>query len=310
MILPEKLKELDTILYQSIIGQDHVIPQVVKVLHRGELNLTNPNRPKGNFLFLGPTGTGKTELTKTFTKVLFNDREKLIRFDMSEYQTKDSVETLIGDKSGWNGRLGEGILRSNGSGTLLFDEIEKAHRDIKDIFLQMMGDARLTTGTGLTHDLSGFYIVLTSNVGADKLMNSRRLNFTTIEKSIKASLSSHGFRDEFRARFNEVLIFKMLDYDTMREIAELNIDRELKRVSENLSQTYDINIELLKTPEIIDLTVMEGTNSRLGARPIRNYVESSIQNAVAKIILDGRIPDGEVIVNQSSFEIPWSIPIT
>jgi len=310
MILPEKLKELDTILYQSIKGQDHVIPQVVKVLHRGELNLTNPNRPKGNFLFLGPTGTGKTELTKTFTKILFNDEEKLIRFDMSEYQTKDSVETLIGDKSGWNGRLGEGILISNGSGTLLFDEIEKAHRDIKDIFLQMMDDARLTTGTGLTHDLSGFYIVLTSNVGADKLMNSRRLNFTTIEKSIKASLSSHGFRDEFRARFNEVLIFKMLDYDTMREIAELNIDRELKRVSENLSQTYDINIELLKTPEIIDLTVMEGTNSRLGARPIRNYVESSIQDAVAKRILDGGIPDGEVTVYNSSFEIPWSIPIT
>lgn len=303
MKITANLKNLEAQIYHSIKGQDHVVPRIVRVLLRGALNLTNPQRPKGNFLFLGPTGTGKTELTKTFTQALFQDEQKLVRFDMSEYQTKDSIENLIGDKSGWNGRLGEGILKSHGSGTLLFDEIEKAHRDIKDVFLQMMDDARLTTGTGLTHDLSEYYIVLTSNVGADKLMKSRRLNFSTIEKSVIASLSNQGFRDEFRARFNEVLVFKMLDYDTMRQIAGLNIDRELIRIRTALSQEYNRKIVLEKTPEIIDLTVMEGTNSRLGARPIRNFVESSIQNAVTEKILAGEVPEGKIIVCDSTFKI-------
>ncbi|MCM8541275.1 MAG: AAA family ATPase [Lentisphaeraceae bacterium] len=293
------LKQLEGVLLEHIKGQNHVIPRVAKVIKRGELNLTNSSRPKGNFLFLGPTGTGKTELTKVFTQIIFADEVKLIRFDMSEYQTKEAIETLIGDKSGWNGRLGEALIKSKGSGTLLFDEIEKAHPDMKDIFLQMMDDARLTTGVGLTHDLSAYYIVLTSNVGADKLMNSRRLNFSTIEKSVKASLAHQGFRDEFTARFNEVILFKMLDYDTMREIAILNIDRELKRLNRVLSQKFGKKITLVEKPEVIDLVVMEGTNARLGARPIRNYVETSIQNAVAEKILLGEIPEGVITVCNS-----------
>lgn len=300
---PEYLWNLEEVLNCFVKGQDHVLSKVAKVLKRGELNLTNPSRPKGGFLFLGPTGTGKTELTKTFTQAIFNDEKKLIRFDMSEYQTKESLESLIGDKSGWNGRLGEALIKSAGSGTLLFDEIEKAHLDMKDIFLQMMDDARLTTGTGLTHNLSEFYIVLTSNIGADKLINSRRLNFSTIEKSIIATLSQYGFRDEFLGRFNEVLVFKMLDYDTLREIAVLNLDRELKRLGTLLSEKFSQKITLLDSPEVIDLIVLEGTNNRLGARPIRNYVESSIQNAVAEKLLSGEIPAGKLVVKNSTMKI-------
>lgn len=303
MIKPVYLNNLEERISGLIKGQNHIIPRVASVITRGELNLTNPERPKGNFLFLGPTGTGKTELTKVFTKLIFNNEDKLIRLDMSEYQTKESLESLIGDKSGWNGRLGEGILKSGGSGVLLFDEIEKSHRDLKDIFLQMMDDARLTTGTGLVHDLSSFYIVMTSNIGADKLINSRKLNFSTIEKSIKSSLSHQGFRDEFTARFNEILVFKMLDYDTMREIAALSIDREFKRISKVLSKSLNMEINLVDTPEVIDLTVMEGTNNRLGARPIRNFVETSIQNAVAEKLLKGEIPSGKVTAKNYSFEI-------
>ena len=297
------LKGLEAILFREIKGQDHVVPRVARVLKRGELNLTNPCRPKGNFLFLGPTGTGKTEITKAFTKALFGDEDKLLRFDMSEYQTKDSLESLIGDKSGWNGRLGEALIKSSGSGTLLFDEMEKAHPDMLDIFLQMMDDARLTTGTGRTHDLSSYYIVLTSNVGADKLMNARRLNFSTIEKSVLATLTQYGFRNEFLGRFNEKIVFKMLDYDTMREIAELNINRELKRMEELLTGKYGRRVELNKTSQIIDLTVMEGTNVRLGARPIRNFVETAVQDAVAEKIFAGEIPEGKVITSGSSFKI-------
>ena len=297
------LENLEELLFSSIKGQDHVVPRVVKVLQRGELNLTNPNRPKGNFLFLGPTGTGKTEITKAFTKALFEDEKKLIRFDMSEYQTKESLESLIGDKSGWNGRLGEAIIKSEGSGTLLFDEMEKASREVLDIFLQMMDDARITTGTGLTHCLSGFYIVMTSNVGADKLINSRRLNFATIEKSIKASLSQYNLRDEFLARFNEVLVFKVLDYDTLREIAILILDQELKRMCALLSKEYSRKMVLVKSLELIDWVIMEGTNSALGARPLRNYIETAIQNAVAQRVLSGKKPEGLLAVEHSGVVI-------
>ena len=281
----QMLNDLEDLLGRSIKGQDHVIPRVVAVLKRGELHLTHPDRPRGSFLFLGPTGTGKTEITKTFTKILFGDEEKLIRFDMSEYQTKESVESLIGDKSGWNGRLGEALLKTGGSGVLLFDEMEKAHRDILDIFLQMMDDARLTTGTGITHDLRNFYIVLTSNIGADKLMNSRRLNFNTIEKSIKMTLSQHGFRDEFIGRFSEVIVFKKLEYDALREIAILNINREKKRLEKVLAERYGACISLDLGSEIVDLVIREGTNARLGARPIRNYVEKTFQDILSNQIL-------------------------
>ena len=303
MIPIKKLNKIESILASSIKGQDHVIPRVSAVLKRAELGLSNPDRPKGNFLFLGPTGTGKTEITKAFTQAIFEDEKELIRFDMSEYQTKEALESLIGDKTGWNGRLGEAIIKSEGSGVLLFDEMEKAHRDMLDIFLQMMDDARLTTGTGYTHDLRSFYIVLTSNVGADKLMNAKRLNFSTIEKSIKMTLSQHGFRNEFIGRFNEVIVFKMLDYDTMREIAELNIKREVKRLNKVLTERYSKPVVLDPTPSIIDLTVLEGTNARLGARPIRNFVETAMQDAISKRILANKIPQGRVTAKGSNFVI-------
>ena len=278
MDIPEEIVNLEESLRQSIKGQDHVIERVASVLKRGELGLTHPDRPKGSFLFLGPTGTGKTEITKVFTRIISNDNADLIRFDMSEYQTKESLETLIGDKSGWNGRLGEALLKSGGNGTLLFDEMEKAHRDMLDIFLQILDDARLTTGTGVTHDLSSFYIVLTSNVGADKLMNSRRLNFTTIEKSVLSAVRQAGFRDEFIGRFSETIVFKRLEYDTLKEIAELNIDREILRLNLVLQEKYGVSFKLEKSPEMVEQVVLKGTNARLGARPIRNYVEKMLQD--------------------------------
>src|SRR5213594_2247011 len=164
-----KLHELESHLRQRIRGQDHVLPRVVSLLHRGELGLTKPGRPRGSFLFLGPTGVGKTELTLTFTSFLMSTAQAF-RLDMSEYQTQESLGLLLGGKLGERGTLGMVYDRSK-IGTLLFDEIEKAHPRVLDVFLQILDAARVTLATGETLELSGFYIVFTSNIGSADLMN-------------------------------------------------------------------------------------------------------------------------------------------
>lgn len=164
-----KLSGLQTHLQQRIRGQDHVIPRIVSLLHRGELGLTKPGRPRGSFLFLGPTGVGKTEVTLTFTSFLMSNNH-LFRFDMSEYQTQESLGLLLGGKLGERGTLGMVYDRSK-VGTLLFDEIEKAHPRVLDVFLQILDAARVTLASGETLELSGFYVVFTSNIGSADLMN-------------------------------------------------------------------------------------------------------------------------------------------
>src|SRR5215469_5264571 len=159
-----RLCGLETFLRQRIRGQNHVIPRVVSILQRGELGLTKPTRPRGSFLFLGPTGVGKTEITLALTEFVFG-KDKLSRFDMSEYQTQESLGLLLGAKLGERGTLGMAFDRST-CGTLLFDEIEKAHPRVLDVFLQILDAARVTMASGETLDFSGFYIVLTSNIAA------------------------------------------------------------------------------------------------------------------------------------------------
>src|SRR5262245_60736552 len=173
-----KLNGLEPQLRHAIRGQDHVIPRVASVLHRGELGFTKANRPKGSFLFLGPTGTGKTELTLAFTRYLFGE-EHLLRFDMSEYQKQESLAVLLGGKLGEEGTLGAVVKRA-GFGTLLFDESEKAHPRVLDILLQMLDAARITLANGMTVDLSGFYVVLTSNLGAADVMQLQHAPLSTM----------------------------------------------------------------------------------------------------------------------------------
>src|SRR5580704_2544136 len=165
----EKLDELESHLRQRIRGQDHVLPRIVSLLQRGELGLTELGRPRGSFLFLGPTGVGKTEVTLTFTSFLMS-KDHVFRFDMSEYQTQESLGLLLGGKLGERGTLGMVYDRSK-AGTLLFDEIEKAHPRVLDVFLQMLDAARVTLASGDTLDFSGFYIVLTSNIGAAEILH-------------------------------------------------------------------------------------------------------------------------------------------
>ena len=186
----EHLRHLEAHLCEQIRGQDHVIPRIVAALHRGELGLTSPARPRGSFLFLGPTGVGKTETTISFTHYLLGS-EKLFRFDMSEYQTQESVAVLIGGRVGEVGLLG--LARSkSATGTLLFDEIEKAHPRVLDLFLQILDAARVTMASGETLDLSGFYVVFTSNIAASEILTLQHSSFTTMERHVLAKAGIGG----------------------------------------------------------------------------------------------------------------------
>src|ERR1035441_8549843 len=219
-----KLHELESHLRQRIRGQDHVLPRIVSLLQRGELGLTKPGRPRGSFLFLGPTGVGKTEVTLTFTGFLMS-KEHLFRFDMSEYQTQESLGLLLGGKLGERGTLGMVYDRSK-TGTLLFDEIEKAHPRVLDVFLQILDAARVTLATGETLDLSEFYVVFTSNIGSADLMNLQYSTPATMERHV-LTRAQQLMRPELYARITEKLVFSRLSYDHQLEIAQLLLTQEL-----------------------------------------------------------------------------------
>src|ERR1700720_2788188 len=215
----EHLRHLEAHICEQIRGQDHVIPRIVAALHRGELGLTTPNRPRGSFLFLGPTGVGKTELSLAFTDYLLGG-DKRFRFDMSEYQTQESLAVLLGGRVGEIGLLGMAVAKSE-VGTLLFDEIEKAHPRVLDLFLQILDAARVTMASGETLDLSGFYVVFTSNIAAAEIINLQHSSFTTMERHVLAK-AQQSLRPELYARIAEKLVFNRLSYDVQLEIVRLH----------------------------------------------------------------------------------------
>jgi ATP-dependent Clp protease ATP-binding subunit ClpB len=273
----ERLRQLQPYLRDRIRGQNHVIPRVVSVLQRGELRLTKPNRPQGSFLFLGPTGVGKTELSFAFTDYLLG-RDKLFRFDMSEYQTQDSLGVLLGGRVGEIGLLGMAVAKS-ATGTLLFDEIEKAHPRVLDVFLQVIDAARVTMASGETLDLSGFYIVFTSNIAAAEIINLQHSSFATMERHVLAK-AQRSLRPELYARITEKLVFNRLSYDVQMEIARLHIAREL-------SFLFDKGFDLTLGPSVVSFLMQRGFHPRLGARPLRDTVEKHLRGAVANAMLGG-----------------------
>ena len=276
----ERLRQLHSYLHDQILGQDHVIPRVVAALHRGELGLTRTDRPKGSFLFLGPTGVGKTELTIAFTRYLLGE-DKLFRFDMSEYQTRDSLAVLIGGRVGEVGLLGRARKKAN-SGTLLFDEIEKAHPRVFDLFLQILDAARVTMASGDTLDLSGFYIVFTSNIAASEILNLQHSSFATMERHVLAK-AQQSLRPELYARIAEKLVFARLSYDVQIEIARLHIKRELAFLR-------DKGFELSVDESIVSFVMQRGFHPRLGARPLRDTIERDLRGAIVDATLGGGVP--------------------
>lgn len=271
-----KLLQLEAHLRGRIRGQDHVLPRVVSLLKRGQLGLTKPNRPRGSFLFLGPTGVGKTKTTIAFTDFLFGEG-KLFRFDMSEYQTQESLGVLLGGKLGERGTLAMARDRSP-CGTLLFDEIEKAHARILDIFLQILDAARVTMASGETLDLSGFYIVFTTNIGGADLLNLQHSTFATMERHVLAR-AQQAMRPELFARITEKLVFNRLGYDFQLEIAGLLLNEELKFL-------YEKGYEIDADKSVLPFVVQRGFHPRLGARPMRDAVERFVGDAVAEFLLN------------------------
>lgn len=284
-----KLLQLETHMRKRIRGQDHILPRVISLLQRGELGLTKTNRPRGSFLFLGPTGVGKTETALTFTNCLFGDG-RLFRFDMSEYQTQDSLGILLGGKLGERGTLAMSYDKSQ-SGTLLFDEIEKAHVRVLDIFLQILDAARVTMANGETLDLSGFYVVFTSNIGGADLLNLQHSTFATMERHVLAR-AQQALRPELFARITEKVVFKRLSYDHQLEIAQLLLDGELKFLRE---KGHDLQAD----SAVLPFVVRRGFHPKLGARPMRDTVEKLVGDAVAIDLLTNGAGCGRLVVDEA-----------
>ena len=271
-----KLRGLGAHLRGSILGQDEVLRRVSAALLRGELGLRRHGRPRGSFLFLGPSGVGKTETAQAFSRYLFEDG-MMRRFDMSEYQTPESLSSLVGREPGDLGSVG-GWCLSKCAGTLLFDEIEKAHPRILDVFLQMLDAARLSLACGTTVDLSGFYIVFTSNLGSREAMELEHSGFATMERHVLLQAQKH-MRAELYARIQEKLVFNRLSYAVQLEIAAGLLRREVEFMAVR-------GVRLLVDPGVLPFVVRQGYHSKLGARPMRDAVERLVGDAVVGWLLD------------------------
>lgn len=294
----ERLRQLRRHLTENIRGQEQVIERVAAVLVRGELGLASPRRPKGSFLFVGPTGVGKTELTNVFTAYLFDER-KPVRFDMSEYQNQSSVEKLLGGRPGDIGLLGKALL-GVGESTLLFDEIEKAHPLVLDLFLQMLEDARITLASGETKDLRRFYLVFTSNIGAAEAMRMQSAPFASIERTVLARVSQQ-LRPELVGRVSEKLVFTRLPFETQRAICEQMIDRERVRLRR-------LGFEIEVPESVVEHMLRQGYHRTLGARPMRAAVESLMQRAVADDLLGGGSGSGRLTALPCSENLSFTFP--
>jgi ATP-dependent Clp protease ATP-binding subunit ClpB len=285
-----RLKGLAGHLRGHIIGQRAVIPPVAEALMDGELGLTDPGRPKGTFLFLGPTGVGKTELCLAFTRYLFGSDpgRNLIRLDMSEFQNQESVGILLGRSESEEGLLAKRIDAAGGSGTLLLDEIEKAHPRVLDLLLQVLDAARISMANGRTLDLSNFYVVCTSNIAAHAILDARHSKRSTLVRFIETQAQAQ-LRPEIFARFQSVSVFDRLGYEEQIAIAKLMLERELGRLTKSLGIdpiTYDDRV-----PATL---AADGFHPRLGARPMRHAIESRLRGALRDSILAGQ--NGEAIL--------------
>ncbi|HTO05054.1 MAG TPA: AAA family ATPase [Opitutus sp.] len=280
----ENLLTLPTRLKGLLTGQDSAIDLVAERLQHGELGLTMPGRPKASFLFLGPTGVGKTELTLRFTEDLIGPG-RAVRLDMSEYQTADRLALLLGTSDGEPGRIAEGFDACAGRGTLLFDEIEKAHPRVLDVLLQLLDAARLTTGRNRVLDFSDWYVVLTSNIGAQRIMTLRKSKFETMERLVRQD-AQRELRPEIFARITVSVVFNNLDY-AQCEIAGGMTEKECGALATRGFVVFPEN-------SVTDVIIQRGYYERLGARPMRDATELLIRNALAHHLLHGGVGAGRL----------------
>ncbi len=290
----EKLLRLDEIIHKRVVGQDEAVRLVTEAIQRSRAGIADPNRPIGSFLFLGPTGVGKTELAKSLADCLFDDEHNLVRIDMTEYMEKFSVSRLIGAPPGYvgydeGGQLTEAVRRKPYS-VVLFDEIEKAHPDVFNILLQILDDGRITDSQGRTVDFKNTIIILTSNLGSQYLLEGIDMegNITDSAKEAVMAELHRAFRPEFLNRLDETILFKPLTKDNLTGIIDIMVEGLKKRLA-------DRSLKLCITDKAKELIIERGYDPLYGARPLRRYLQSSVETLLARAILSGDIAAGSTL---------------
>jgi len=288
----EKLLRMEDALHKRVVGQDEAVKAVSDAIRRSRAGLSDPNRPNGSFLFLGPTGVGKTELTKALAEFLFDTQDAMVRIDMSEFMEKHSVARLVGAPPGYvgyeeGGYLTEAVRRKPYS-VILLDEVEKAHPDVFNILLQVLDDGRLTDGQGRTVDFRNTVIVMTSNLGSQQIQEmAGEENYTAMKQAVMQIVGSH-FRPEFINRVDEVVVFHPLGKTQIRAIASIQIEYLRKRLQ-------DRNIDLELSEAALDKIGEAGFDPVYGARPLKRAIQQEIENSLAQEILAGKFMPGDVI---------------
>jgi len=289
----EKLLRMEESLHQRVIGQDEAVRAVSDAIRRSRAGLSDPNRPNGSFLFLGPTGVGKTELTKALAQFLFDSADAMVRIDMSEFMEKHSVARLIGAPPGYvgyeeGGYLTEAVRRKPYS-VILLDEVEKAHPDVFNVLLQVLDDGRLTDGQGRTVDFRNTVIVMTSNLGSQMIQEmAGEENYARMKAAVMEVVGQH-FRPEFLNRIDEVVVFHPLGREHIRRIVDLQVDILRQRLA-----ARDIGLEL--TEGALDWLGDVGYDPVYGARPLKRAIQQYMENALARDLLQGRFLPGQTIV--------------
>lgn len=309
----EKLRNLEQTLHQRVIGQNEAVDAVAKAIRRGRVGLKDPNRPIGSFLFLGPTGVGKTELSKALAESLFGNEDAMIRIDMSEYMEGHSVSKLIGSPPGYvgfdeGGQLTEKIRRKPYS-VILFDEIEKAHPDVMNMLLQILDDGRLTDAQGRTVNFKNTVIIMTSNIGARLITDKTTLGFSagdkkeesqkeyeTIKKDVMGELKKQ-FRPEFINRIDEIIVFHKLNEEDIKQIIDIMLNQVTKRMAE---KSYKFEID----NSVKELIAKKGVDTDYGARPLKRAIQNILEDKIAEEILDGNIkPNKKAVIKAEDDKI-------
>ena len=311
----EKLSKLENTLHKRVIGQEEAVSAVAKAVKRGRVGLKDPARPIGSFLFLGPTGVGKTEVAKALAEAVFGNEDAMIRVDMSEYMEKHSVSKMIGSPPGYVGHEDGGQLsekvRRNPFSVILFDEIEKAHPDVFNILLQVLDDGRITDSQGRTVDFKNTIIIMTSNAGASSIIEPKRLGFGDMsdEKQDHELMKNNVmeevrriFKPEFLNRIDETIVFRTLNKDDMKKITALLMKELVKRAEDQL------DIELAVRDSARTYIVEKAYDKKYGARPLKRKIQDEIENRLAEDIINGRIKRGDkVIVSTKNKQISLTV---
>ena len=287
-----KLTKLEESISRQVIGQDRAVTAVASAIRRSRAGLGDVNRPIGSFLFLGPTGVGKTEVARSLCRELFDDEHAMIRIDMSEYMERHAVARLIGSPPGYvgydqGGQLTEAVRRRPYS-VVLFDEIEKAHPDVFNVLLQVLDDGRLTDGQGRTIDFSNTIIIMTSNVGSQMIMDYTGDDISSLDNQILETLRGH-FRPEFLNRIDDIVIFDRIHPESMRAIVDVQLEKVVRQVKDSRDITLDFD------NSIRDMLARDGYDPSFGARPLKRLIQKRVLDPLALELIDGRIHDGDAV---------------